>query len=224
MDNIYAVDFETLGARAFSTTASSRLYNTISLQAILESPNRTKVFFEVWNGSDALFSQFQIRLQRVADLQLMQHAASEGWRRDNSRVTNLAACIKDDAGLTEPEARRWRAEKERGRSNCFYLGRDGDSHILRRRPLDNDFLNYCSADIAHFAKLDRQYRRQLDEFWKWVVEREAQARVVESQQPRFRSRGGWRGRIFGPWNGDRVQALRIKFIEETRGGCVLKEE
>ncbi|RAH44715.1 uncharacterized protein BO95DRAFT_326579, partial [Aspergillus brunneoviolaceus CBS 621.78] len=185
MDNIHAVDLETLGARAFSTTASSRLYNTISLQAILESPNRTKVFFEVWNGSDALFSQFQIRLQRVADLQLMQHAASEGWRRDNSRVTNLAACIKDDAGLTEPEARRWRAEKERGRSNCFYLGRDGDSHILRRRPLDNDFLNYCSADIAHFAKLDRQYRRQLDEFWKWVVEREAQARVVESQQPRF---------------------------------------
>ncbi|RAH77348.1 hypothetical protein BO86DRAFT_222892 [Aspergillus japonicus CBS 114.51] len=214
-NDIYAVDLQTLGARAFSTTASSRFYDTTSLQTILESPETPKVFFGVWDGSDALFNQFQILIQGVDDLQLMQHAASGGWLRGNGRVTNLAACIRDDAGLTEPEARRWRADKERGRSGYFYIGRDGDDHILRRRPLDDDFLNYCAADVAYFPRLRRRYSRPLDVFWRWMVERAAQARVAESQEPRFRTRGGWRGRILGPWDGHRVQGLRTKFVEET---------
>ena len=66
----YLVDIHVLGNLAFSTT--NREGN--SLKAVLESPTIPKVFFDIRNDSDALFSHYQISVNGIRDLQLMELA------------------------------------------------------------------------------------------------------------------------------------------------------
>jgi exonuclease 3'-5' domain-containing protein 1 len=61
---IYLIDIHRLRKTAFSTTNSS----TTFLKTILESPTIPKVFFDIHNDSDALFSHFQISVDSIKDL------------------------------------------------------------------------------------------------------------------------------------------------------------
>ncbi len=67
---VYLIDTCTLGSHAFTTAGSSGK----TLKLVLESTAIPKVFFDVRNDSDALFSHFGIRLSNVEDLQLMESA------------------------------------------------------------------------------------------------------------------------------------------------------
>jgi exonuclease 3'-5' domain-containing protein 1 len=58
------VDIYTLGDKAFPTIGAGGR----TLKGILESDSIPKVFFDVRNDSDALFSHFQIRLAGIHDL------------------------------------------------------------------------------------------------------------------------------------------------------------
>jgi len=66
----YLVDVHTLGSKAFDT--SDKLDNT--LRSVLQSELVPKVFFDVRNDSDALYSHFHISLAGVIDLQVMEFA------------------------------------------------------------------------------------------------------------------------------------------------------
>lgn len=68
LEETYLVDIHSLQEKAFSKTASDKGHN---LLGILESPLIPKVFFDVRNDSDALFSHFNVKLAGVIDLQLM---------------------------------------------------------------------------------------------------------------------------------------------------------
>ncbi|GLI80011.1 hypothetical protein PoHVEF18_008359 [Penicillium ochrochloron] len=70
-DETYLVDVYTLKKKAF-TVPSSKTGET--LLSILESSDIPKVFFDVRNDSDALFSHFGVKLTGVIDLQLMELA------------------------------------------------------------------------------------------------------------------------------------------------------
>jgi exonuclease 3'-5' domain-containing protein 1 len=91
--HVYLVDVYTLGFAAFTTPSATcktlpssdmdvidadslgMAPHFITLKSILESQNIPKVFFDVRNDSDALFSCFGIRLQGVQDLQVMELAS-----------------------------------------------------------------------------------------------------------------------------------------------------
>ncbi len=60
---IYIVDIHVLGSAAFSTTNNSG----DSLKAILESATIPKVFFDIRNDSDALFSHYQISVKNIKE-------------------------------------------------------------------------------------------------------------------------------------------------------------
>ena len=70
---IYLIDIHRLGGTAFSITNS----NAASLKTILESSTIPKVIFDIRNDSDALFSHYQISVDGIKDLQLMELASGK---------------------------------------------------------------------------------------------------------------------------------------------------
>jgi exonuclease 3'-5' domain-containing protein 1 len=73
----YLVDVHTLQHLTFSTRAATGH----TLKEILESDTIPKVFFDVRNDSDALYSLFQISLAGIQDLQLMELATRRFGRK-----------------------------------------------------------------------------------------------------------------------------------------------
>lgn len=69
--NIYLVDVHCLGKLVFETSNN----RGTSLKSILESSTIPKVIFDVRNDSNALFSEYQISVNGIKDLQLMELAA-----------------------------------------------------------------------------------------------------------------------------------------------------
>lgn len=64
------IDVSTLGHLAFNTTG----IKCKSLKKILDDREIPKVFFDVRNDSDALFTYYDIAMQGVEDVQLMESA------------------------------------------------------------------------------------------------------------------------------------------------------
>jgi exonuclease 3'-5' domain-containing protein 1 len=108
LDETYLVDICSLQERALLAMASHKGRN---LLGILESPDIPKVFFDVRNDSDALFTHFNVQLAGVVDLQLMQLATSSFPRK---YVSGLEKCLEREAFLTAHELQIWRASKEKG--------------------------------------------------------------------------------------------------------------
>ncbi|RAH55920.1 hypothetical protein BO85DRAFT_498327 [Aspergillus piperis CBS 112811] len=75
---IYLVDVYKLGRSAFSNHQPGK--NT-SLRGIMESPSIKKVMFDVRNNSDALLSHYNIHLDGIQDLQLMELATRSGSKK-----------------------------------------------------------------------------------------------------------------------------------------------
>lgn len=78
------IDIHALGSSAFETqsTGGQNYGRDISLKDILESPEESKIIFDMRNDSDAWFSHFGIRMEHVMDLQLMENA----FRREETSV------------------------------------------------------------------------------------------------------------------------------------------
>ncbi|KAG9247658.1 hypothetical protein BJ878DRAFT_402216, partial [Calycina marina] len=77
----FLIDIHSLGRAAFATANNSG----ISMKSILESSIVPKVVFDIRNGSDALFSLFQIPVDGIKDLQLMELA----HRKHRSYLSDL---------------------------------------------------------------------------------------------------------------------------------------
>jgi exonuclease 3'-5' domain-containing protein 1 len=67
----YIIDVHILGSDAFFTTNRTRN----SLKSILESPKFPKVFFDIRNDSDALYSQYHIYVNGFTDVQILELTA-----------------------------------------------------------------------------------------------------------------------------------------------------
>jgi exonuclease 3'-5' domain-containing protein 1 len=75
---VHLVDVTTLGKEAFSVSGT----NEKTLQQILESRDIIKVFYDIRNDSDALFSLFGVRVGGIEDLQLMELGGRRGSKTD----------------------------------------------------------------------------------------------------------------------------------------------
>jgi exonuclease 3'-5' domain-containing protein 1 len=65
---MYLINIHILGGKAFLTAGASGQ----TLKGILESGFIPKVFFNIYNNSDILFSHFSISLISVYNIQLME--------------------------------------------------------------------------------------------------------------------------------------------------------
>lgn len=92
-NQVFLIDIFVLQEAAFNTPNQSGT----TLRSILESALVPKVFFDVRNDADALYAHFNISLQGVHDIQLLE-VATRSWAKD--RVVGLGKCIRFDAQLT----------------------------------------------------------------------------------------------------------------------------
>ena len=187
----YLVDIHTLGKTAFSTAGTDKKK---TLKTILEASEIPKVFFDVRNDSDALFTHFGIKLQGIQDVQLMELATRNGFSK--RFVHGLAKCIAEDGSLTYKERRKWTQIKDKGRE-LFAPELGGSFQVFNTRPLAEDIRSYCVQDVQFLPRLRGHYWAMINSHWKAKVEAATRARVAESQTANYRPDG--RQKALGPW-------------------------
>lgn len=180
-EKVYLIDVTTLGKDAFDDTGSDGR----CLRNILESSEIIKVFFDIRNDSDALYSLYDVHVSGIWDLQLME-LASRGFQK--KCVNGLAKCIEKDSRIGYGEKAEWRRVKEKGR-NLFDPDRGGSYAVFDQRPLSSEVENYCTQDVALMPHLCEIYREKLCDAWWRKITTETDARITLSQSPTFNGKG-----------------------------------
>ncbi len=171
--HVFLVDIHVLQGKAFSIP---NRYGT-TLRSVLESGLVPKVFFDVRNDADALFAHFQISMQGVHDIQLLE-VASRSYPRE--RVIGLGKCIEDDLKLAARAKKAWKATKQRGYA-LFAPEHGGSYEIFNVRPIQQEIVDYCKNDVVYLPLLWDIYTRKLSTEWAAKVQEETCRRLLMSQ-------------------------------------------
>ncbi|TVY13036.1 hypothetical protein LARI1_G009337 [Lachnellula arida] len=185
----YLIDIHTLGTKAFDTT--SELDHT--LRSVLQSESIPKVFFDVRNDSDALFSQFKISLAGITDLQVMEYG-TRSFRRQF--VSGLSKCIDRDLDLSYSQRSKCQHVKEEG-LKLFAPGRGGTYEVFNQRPLSDAIGLYCVQDVQWLPQLYQTYLRKVSKSMSAKIALATLHRVKESQSSSYNGHG--KHKAVGPW-------------------------
>ncbi|KIW70933.1 hypothetical protein PV04_03161 [Phialophora macrospora] len=202
LQETFIVDVLTLKDAAFDTS-----FRGNSLRGLLQSSSMPKVFFDARNDSDAMFSHYNITLDGVVDLQLMEYF-QEG--REGRGLIGLKRCIERDSGLPSDEIQPWIQEKEKVARSFQDAHQD---HLpSQTRPLPENLLLYAAGDVENLPMLYQTYRRKLTKQTWQMVKSETQKRLRQSRQPHYDPQGKQRGK--GPYR----RPLYKENLESTSNG------
>ncbi|KAG6024252.1 hypothetical protein E4U19_003874 [Claviceps sp. Clav32 group G5] len=189
LSTAYIVDVHTMGKVAFNIANAAG----VTLKAVLEASQINKVFFDVRNDSDSLFHHFQISLQGVQDLQLMELAT----RRQNRRlVAGLARAIQNDSPISSSDKLKWEQHKK-STNDLFDPQKGGRFEVFSERPFRKGILEYCVGDVVLLPGLYNIYERKLSAVWRERVRTATVARVRLSQSASYVPNN--RDNALGPW-------------------------
>ena len=188
-DHVFLVDIIVLKKAAFCTSNRSGT----NLQSILESALVPKVFFDVRNDADALFSHFQISMAGVHDVQLLE-VATRCYSRD--RVTGLAKCIEKDAQITPEALATWKATKQKGQLH-FAPEHGGSYEVFNTRPMLQAIIDYCAQDVVYLPVLWKIYTQKISPEWMRKVQDKTKERLLESQKVSYVPHS--KDKTFSPW-------------------------
>ncbi|OBT76526.1 hypothetical protein VF21_05436 [Pseudogymnoascus sp. 05NY08] len=189
LNKTYLVDVHVLKDDAFTTAGEAGQ----TLKDVLESATIPKVFFDVRNDSDALFSHFGVNLVCVQDIQLMQLATRTYNRK---YVNGLSKCIEKDITMTASEKRQWIEGKGKGK-RLFAPELGGSYEVFNVRPLAEEIAIYCTQDVRFMPKLWKHYVNKLSPAWARKVEIATKDRIILSQTAGYNGKGS--NRALGPW-------------------------
>lgn len=189
-DCVYLVDVHTLQSAAFTTATS----DGTTLKSVLESPDITKVFFDVRNDSDALYHHFGVRLLGVEDVQLMENASRLQSRR--RFLNGLARCISRDAPISWEEREEWNEIKQQG-VDLFNPDRGGSYEVFNERPLTTEIKDYCVNDVRFLPQLRDKYLGMVCDYFKRSITAQTERRVRHSQHPLYDPHS--EDKKYGPW-------------------------
>lgn len=170
---VHLIDDTGLGDDAFTTTGSTGR----TIKQILESKEVCKVFFDIRNDSDALYSLHGVRVRGIEDLQLMELASRISWRK---YVNGLAECIDRDAPISFEEKQKWKNTKKEG-NRLFDPALGGSYSVFDQRPLSAEIKSYCVQDVLHMPSLRHLYLDRLCDVWLDKIEEETNNRIRHSQ-------------------------------------------
>ena len=189
LNHVFLIDVFVLQGAAFNTPNKTGT----TLRSILESALVPKVFFDVRNDADALYAHFNISLQGVHDIQLLE-VATRSWAKD--RVVGLRQCIRSDARLTTRAQKDWEAMKARGKA--LFATEDGGSYeVFNIRPMLQDIIDYCAQDVVYLPVLWNVYSRKISKKWLKRVQEETVKRVLMSQAESYEPHG--EHKVLSPW-------------------------
>ena len=194
MKKTFLIDVHCLGRSTFSTAN----LEGISLKIILESPTIRKVIFDIRNDSDALFCHYQVSVNGIVDLQLMELASRQGSR---DYVAGLAKCIRNDSPLSAAMKQEWELIKVCG-TQLFDPKKGGRYEIFNERPMRPEITRYCAQDVALLPQLYVVYKTKLSPpgqaFWRAQVQHETAARIKLSQSASYDPHS--KSKAHGPWD------------------------
>ncbi|KXT16318.1 hypothetical protein AC579_3748 [Pseudocercospora musae] len=123
-----------------------------TLKTIFESSTILKGVFDCRGDSEALFAHYNLSLDGIVDVQLMEAAT----RKNSKRLFGLDVCIKNRLKDLDSSAKAKFAESK---DKVKELMRSGDGSCFAERPLPNLLLEYAASDVIvlpalyeHFAK------------------------------------------------------------------------
>jgi len=141
-DAIYLIDVQSLGGRAFGDR------NAGGLRDVLESSEAPlKLMFDCRMDSDALFHQFDVRLENVMDVQVLDVAARRALGKMIDRVAGIVKC----AGTHLTSAETAVADDLKVRVKKLYAVEE--STLWADRPLTDDVRRYAALDVYLLLKL-----------------------------------------------------------------------
>ncbi|KAG6010185.1 hypothetical protein E4U21_007662 [Claviceps maximensis] len=193
-EQVFIVDIYTLQRVAFETQGSCGK----NLKDILESPKIIKVFFDVRNDSDALFTHYGIKLQGVRDIQVMENATRRtAYAR--KRVAGLSKCVtwllKDLQDGRQEEIMTWMNQKASG-ERLWNPVMGGSYKAFDTRPLPKQLVEYCAGDVQKLPALYQKYFIPTPR-WRALVAQQAERRVTESHQANYLPHGS--GKVLSSW-------------------------
>ncbi|TAQ88894.1 hypothetical protein B7494_g2777 [Chlorociboria aeruginascens] len=194
---VHLIDVHLLGSQAFNTTGLKKK----TLKDILQDEAIPKVFFDVRNDSDALFAHFDVALQGVVDVQLME-SATRTTTSSRKYLNGLAKCVEQGV-LYGSELRSWKLAKEEG-GRLFKPEYGGSYKVFEQRPMPDEIISYCVGDVQYLPKLWRKFRSNTHR-WRDLVNEETKKRVEASQKPEYQPHGP--DRTFAPWSEDQNRTL-----------------
>ncbi|KAI9732941.1 MAG: hypothetical protein M1818_007374 [Claussenomyces sp. TS43310] len=213
----YLIDIHSLGRAAFSTTTN----RGTSLKTVLESSTIPKVVFDIRNDSDALFSLFQISVDGIKDLQLLELATRTGSR---NYVSGLAKCIEQQSPISAAAKTEWRLAKDRCQ-RLFIPDKGGRYEVFNERPLRPELIWYCKADVALLPGLYGVYTAKLrpagQAFWRVTVRNATKDRIKQSQSPRYD--GNSKSKVLG-WDSATIDAMTESWNEDIMMEAFVGEE
>ncbi|KID98661.1 3'-5' exonuclease, partial [Metarhizium majus ARSEF 297] len=208
----YIIDIFKLGEEAFTATSTTGT----CLKNILESENIPKVFFDIRNDSDALFSHYAIRVGGIRDLQVMEFATRRG--PPGRFVTGLANCIKYDCPMTDWQRQNWLQMKD-GVGRLYDPNKGGRYEVFNERPLRREICEYSAQDVALLPKLWEAYSIKLGHsnkaFWQMMIDNATLKRIKQSQSKHY---GQAEFKRFGPWTAEEVEEATKSWREGTMQG------
>lgn len=209
MKKLYLIDIHRLGKSAFSTTNSS----ATSLKTVLESPTMPKVIFDIRINSGALFSHFQISVDGIKDLQLMELATRKGSK---DLLAELAKCIEQDSSVSIAAQAEWQSTQE-GASQLYDPKKGGRYEIFNERPMRPEVVKYCARKVALLPGLYNTYNAKLrlpgEAFWQFQVQKATKDRIKLSQSPRYD--GNAKTKASGPWDKEEIEQAIWDWNEEV---------
>jgi exonuclease 3'-5' domain-containing protein 1 len=146
---VYLIDVHTLGAQAFNTTGTKRK----TLKDILQDEKIPKVFFDVRNDSDALFTHFGVALRGVQDVQLME-SATRKTTVSRKFLSSLAKCDENNVLMIFSGSGQagWKLAKEKG-ERLFKAEHGGSYEVFNQHPIPEDIISYCIGDDQYLPEL-----------------------------------------------------------------------
>ncbi|CAG9951261.1 unnamed protein product [Clonostachys rosea f. rosea IK726] len=149
----YLIDIYTLSKEYFSTPGGKGR----TLKHILESETVLKVFFDVRNDSDALYSHYQISLAGIYNLQLMELAMRTFSKRC---VNRLSRYIERDTLLSSRERSIWAQTKDNG-VRLFTPEKGRRYKVFNERPMLDGIKSYCAQDVQILPRLWEYYNSRI---------------------------------------------------------------
>lgn len=196
-NKLYNISLRHLGATALSSVDD----NLPSLRTILESDVVPKVGFDIRGLSRLLYSQFNVSLEGMCDLQLMELASRDDGE-SKKFLAGFAKCINEDVPSTNTAKVRWLTPGDTTNMHMF----NSAGHVSRK----------TMRRVELFPTLWAVYRRKLDApsqaFWLASVRTESRERVSESKATRERPFQ----QHLGPaewWNAKLRQAAMDEWLE-----------
>jgi exonuclease 3'-5' domain-containing protein 1 len=174
---VYLIDIHNLQEEAFKAETREGL----SLRALLQSEKFVKIFFDVRNDSDALYSHFDVNLSCVVDLQVLEYVTRPSHG-------GLVKCVSQLPEIGMTELAKWKTVRDQGQK-LIAPARGGRYQVLQERPLSADVIKYCVEDVLMLPKLLLSYSRRLHLSLAMKAHEETLRRIRLSQEPGFNGTG-----------------------------------